>query len=228
MRRLTSFIIVLMLVSIASIAMAGESPRISIKVGDVSVSTDDSIAIVPVYMTNTKDSLAGIELYFKIENNRVINFASDEVGAGGISGAVDTAGTLLSGWEWIGVSSLENSLFDLKIAGMADWPGGAVRPPCFPQENGILGYLRFRIDRQFTRLSGGHFTIRIIRGESGFSDKVGNSIGITTTIEKQCLEMVGDSCLKWGTARVGVRDTVAIRLTNGSVTIIDESILEEK
>lgn len=224
-RRISYLLISLIM---ASMALATETARITVNVADVSVTTEDSIAIVPVYLTNTIDSLAGIELYFKIENNRVLNFASDEVGASGMSGAVDTAGSLLSGWEWIGISSLENSLFDLKIAGMADWPDGSVQPPMIPQKNGILVYLRLRIDREFTRLSGGRHEIRIIREKSGFSDKVGNSIGVITKIEKQCQEMAGDSCLKWSTVRVGIRDTIAVKLINGSVTIIDESILEEK
>lgn len=223
--RMILFYILSVLLAVS--AMASDSTRISVTVADVSLTTADSMAIVPVYLTNTLDNLAGIELYFKIDENRILSFASDEVDSTGMSGALDTAGTLLSGWEWIGISSLENGLFDLKIAAMADWPNGTFQPPCLPQDGGVLGYLRLRINREQTKLSGGRIAIKIIRSGCGFSDPVGNSIGVTTKMEKQCQEMVGDSCLKWATVRVGFRDPAMIKLCGGSVTIIDPSIEEE-
>ncbi|MCH7691664.1 MAG: hypothetical protein IIA17_11570, partial [candidate division Zixibacteria bacterium] len=51
---------------------------------------------------------------------------------------IDTAGTLVAGWEYVNASSLSGNGTDLLITGIADLPGGPITPGFAPQTGGTL------------------------------------------------------------------------------------------
>ncbi|MCK4460506.1 MAG: hypothetical protein KAW46_01820, partial [candidate division Zixibacteria bacterium] len=72
--------------------------------------------------------------FFHLAEWDFINVDTNEV----LVGSVDTAGTLISGWEWVDSRSLSGYGWDLNIAGIADLPGDPVTPGIGPQEGGLL------------------------------------------------------------------------------------------
>jgi len=196
--------------------------RVVVKIADVTATSADSLIRVPVQISFPKDTLAGVEMYFTIDENRNVHFASDDVRPDGLSRAVDTAGTIMSGWEWVDVNTLENTMFDLKMAGLADWPDQEMTAPVSPRDSAILTTLYLRLDDTYPLTAGTRFDIRINSKKSGFSDPTGNSIGVVTTHEKVCAQYIGDSCARWQVARVGVLDTTVVGFKNGSITIVGD------
>jgi len=114
------------------LSQAADTPRITVRIAGVKLTAADTLVDVPVYISHPKDTLAGVEIHFKIAENPMLSFASTTTGKDGFWGAVDTAGGMLSGWEWVGVNSLDTSIYDLKVAGMADWPDQKIAPPAMP------------------------------------------------------------------------------------------------
>jgi hypothetical protein len=203
------------------ILMAGQSyadeNHVTMTVGNVTISARDTNLVVPVYFTNAVDKIAGVEFQVKLDQNHYVEFNAD----GGTASAVDTAGTLVSGWEWIGVSSIDKTPFDIKFAGLADWPGGKINPPLAPQEDGILVKLRIRVKSPALVPAGEKIGIHISPDKTGFSDPIGNSIGIKTEMVRKCREFRGDSCISWRMVKIATLDTVAVRLIDGSITFSD-------
>ncbi len=208
---------------ILPVVAVGAGARVSVSVENVTAARGDTLVTVPVRLSSPSDSIAGVELYFKIKSNRRIHFASDESRPDGLSMAVDTAGTLMSGWEWIGISTLENTLYDLKVAGLADWPNQKRTPPLPPQQNGVLVKLVFRVEPEELLTLDSLFAVTLVKAKCGFADPMGNSIGVVTRAEQICEEYQGDSCLSWKTVRKGVMDSTVVRLSGGSVLISGES-----
>ena len=200
--------------------ISGESGhRIRVTIADVTATSADSLIGVPVHISFPKDTLAGVEMYFTIGENRNLQFASDEVRPDSLSTAVDTAGTIMSGWEWVDVNSLAKTMYDLKVAGLADWPDDNKTAPAPPCDSALLTTLYFRLDDTYPLKAGMRFDVRINPQKSGFSDPTGNSIGVVTTHQKVCAQFAGDSCVRWQVARVGVLDTTVVSFKNGSITI---------
>ncbi|MEE9441185.1 MAG: hypothetical protein V3V99_00760 [candidate division Zixibacteria bacterium] len=199
-----------------------QNPRVTISLGNVEVSSNDSVIVLPVYFSNPYDTVSGVELHVRIEENRHVVFAIDDIGEDGLVEAIDTSGTLISGWEWVGVNSGEENQYDFMLATMADWPDGTVTQPLYPQERGVLVKLVFRQDDLFPFTMDTHIKAVIETERTGISDYSGNSIGVVTTIEKQCERYVGDSCLSWKKVRVGKLDTTVVKFRHGSISIVDE------
>lgn len=197
--------------------------RLTVEVDDVTVTPKDTLIAVPVYITHPIDTLAGAEIYLTIDDNKHISFASDDVRADGMSVAADTAGTILSGWEYMGVQSIENTVFDLKVAGLADWPDQVVTPPAMPTTDGMLVMLYFRQNKDMPVAGSAKFDIHIVPEKTSFATPAGATVGIVTTIEKVCSQYVADSCVAWKNVKVGKMDTTVVHLKDGSITIKGES-----
>ncbi len=209
----------------ASQIVAGEQ-RVAIDVADVTASPDDTLIAVPVYISFPLDSLAGIEVYFRIDENPHLKFASDDVRDDGLVMAADTAGSFMSGWELVTVSNPDNTMYDLKYSGMAFWINDGTTPAAAPRDSALLTTLYFRLENRRSLLPDDRFEIRIDPAGSGFSDPVGNSIGVVTTHERRCAQYVNDSCVSWKVARVGKMDTTLVGFHGGSVRIVSGSLPE--
>ncbi len=147
----TGRFLVILLLAAANSAVAGDT-RVTLTVGSVLASTRDEIVTIPITLANPNDSLAGIEFQIKMEPNYYATFPWDEERAGqNLAG--DSSGTLMSGWEWFSVSSLDKTEFDLKVAGMADWPNEKRHLPLRPQEGGVAAYVRVKLSRSMPTTS---------------------------------------------------------------------------
>ena len=221
MTRIRKYIAIFIVLAVASAAAEKPLPRVVLKVGEITVSPDSMLIEVPVYLSNPADTIAGVEMHFVIDENAPLYFALDDVREDGLMLAVDTAGTLMSGWEWMGVNSFGSGFYDLKIAGLADWPDHDMMPPIMPQEDGVLVKIILRNDGIDPFASELFARIAINSEKTGLSDPAGNTIGIVTTIERRCEKYIGDSCLVWKNARVGNLDTTITRFTDGYVRVIN-------
>lgn len=213
-------ILICVIINLAGLVRA-EDQRLVINVDQVTAPLEEKLVTVPVWLSHPSDTIAGVDLYVRIpENNRIL-FTYNEVDQNGLWPVIDTAGTMISGWEWIGISSKEGSNFDLKISALADWPDKTETFPAMPAEKDLLVKLILRQQIDYPLAIDSIFLIMIDTKGSGFSDPHGNSIGVVTTVERECQEYHGDSCLVWKNVRRGYLDTNVVRFSNGSVTIID-------
>jgi len=213
------FVLLVILMALSASQSAAGERRIGVDVADVAVSPDDSLIAVPVHISFPQDSLAGIEIYFRIEDNPHLTFASDDIRDDGLVMAADTSGTIMSGWELVNATTPDNTLYDLKISGLAFWINDGTTPAAAPADTGMLVTLYFRLDNRRSLLPGQRFDISIDRSGTGFSDPQGNSVGIVTTHERRCDQYVNDSCVSWKVARVGKLDTTVVAFADGSITI---------
>ncbi len=220
MRFTTSAIFAVMVfAAVAILAAPPAGPRAAITVGQVTIGPKDSLAVVPVYLSNPVDSIAGVEFVLSIPENKRIHFAADEGNPGQLPLAVDTAGTLVSGWEWIAVGSPSKNVYDIKVAALADWPDNKRTPPLAPQKNGVLVKMVLRVDTSVPLMADTLFPITIVANKSGFSDPRGSSIGVVTKSTQKCDQYVGDSCVSWRTVRTASIDTTVAKFKGGSVRI---------
>ncbi|HOP08336.1 MAG TPA: hypothetical protein PLF13_13740 [candidate division Zixibacteria bacterium] len=165
-----------------------------------------------------------------------------------MGGAIDTAGTLISGWELVSTQSLGAYGFDLKIVGLADLFPPPVTPGIYVQEGGVLFYLVLNVFDIPDTLTERTVTLRILDTPSNicFTDNLGNCIGIMPeqVVDSNCFvcnAWSGDDCLDWmqtiwypggigcdsiavDTSYVPVVDTMALIIRNGSLSIDVEGI----
>jgi hypothetical protein len=222
MTRLTNILsgTVIFVLLLCPSAFAGDY-RLTVTVADVMAQPDDTLIAVPVHISHPHDTLAGIELYFKLDQNRILSFASDETRKDGMLVAADTAGTILSGWEYLGINSLEKTTFDLKLVGMAEWPDDKVTPPALPTDKGLLVTLYFRFLDKLPLQSSARIEIPLIPEKTSFADPTGNTVGLVTTTKKVCSQFAGDSCVAWKRVKSAYLDTAVVHLQSGSITVTD-------
>jgi hypothetical protein len=202
---------------LANMAGAIDGSQITLRVGSATIAPRDTNLVIPVYISNPVEALAGVEFLLKLDQNHYVEFDSD----GDPKRAIDTAGTLVSGWAWVGISSIEKTPYDIKFAGMINWPGGKKTPPLAPQEKGVMAKLHLRVKGNGLIPNGEKVGIHIIAERTGFSDPVGNSIGIVTQTVKKCREFKGDSCISWRMVKVATLDTNAVKLMDGMIMFSD-------
>ncbi len=214
--------ILFIIISLSSCGQAdgqGSDYRLTLKIDDVTVSADDSIVAVPVYLSHPKDTLAGVEVHFRIKENPNIYFASAENGPDGLPLAADTAGSMLSGWEWIGITSLDSNVYDVRTVSLADWPNEVMTPPAIPADKELLMTLYLRMDKAHPVDETVTYEITVNSKKTSFADPTGSTIGMAKTMQKYCAQYVGDSCVSWRQKPVAGLDTTIASYQNGSITI---------
>jgi hypothetical protein len=97
------------------------------------------------------------------------------------SGAVDTTGTLISGWNLVTSRSPSGTNHDLKVTGIANTLGEPIRPGIAPQEGGLLLRLMAKAYSEVPDSMAG-LTARLLivdnPSETDFSDQLGYIIGL--------------------------------------------------
>lgn len=224
MKKSGSIVILLsaILILAALISAQDSGKRLNVRVGDVTVSPDDTLVAVPVYISFAEDSLAGVALHFSIDQSRNLTFASDEIRPDGLMLAIDTAGSIMSGWEMVQAGAPDNTMYSVKMLGQAFWINQGDTPPAAPTDSALLMTLYFRLKNPRLLVPGQKFDIRIDPDKSSFSDPIGNSIGVVTTYEDRCVQFRGDTCIKSQVVRVGKMDTTIVGFHDGSITIARE------
>lgn len=211
------------LIMAALIFASDNGKQLSVRVADVTASPDDTLVAVPVYISFPQDSLAGVAMHFQIDRNHNLTFASDDVRPDGLLMSVDTAGSIMSGWEMVQAGTPDNTMYSVKLLGQAFWINKGTTKSAPPRDSALLTTLYFRLESPRLLLPGQRIEIKIDPDQSSFSDPIGNSIGVITTHEKRCVQYAGDSCISWKIARVGKLDTTAVGFQNGSITIGGEN-----
>lgn len=212
-------------------------PILTLRISDTTAHIGDTNAWVSVYMMNYSDSLAGFSMMIILDRQDLMEFRTDtedstidttwqycdEWSAGEcthwvdtmiidtviISGAVDTAGSDISSWEYVAARPVEGSHYNMKITALADKLGPPRQPAMPPNQSEIFLFrLKTRIYEDFGEKEDSTVTILIANdvGETSFSDPTGNLIGTITqhsvcdTAMWICMgydPVVTDSCIQW-------------------------------
>jgi hypothetical protein len=163
------------------------------------------------------------------------------------TGNLDTAGTLISGWDFVTTRSITGSGTDIKVSAIADRPNIPGTPPPISTQSGgvlfrLLGDIQDVPDSMTDR--GVDIFVQPFLDHFSFSRSDGSSIGILTQeVEDtsyyrcnswvppdsvQCLDWEEVTALECGpecdsldidTITVGVLDTAAVKFIDGSVTV---------
>lgn len=211
-------------------SIAAQVPSLIITVGDAVVPAGTSSGYVTVHLENTTDSVIGFQLWLQASNPEIIQFTP----------AVDTAGTLISGWG-AGTTSLSGLYYDLLITATSPIPYYPLA--IAPQSGGTL--LRLPVTVQnipdtATLRSVDIMVQHNVLDHFNFVAPGGISIGIITdsildTSYYYCDVWAGEECLVWTQVPEGqpfdsmeidwiliaTLDTNAVQINDGSFTIAE-------
>lgn len=187
-------------------------PKITLRVSDTTVQATDTNAWISVFMRNFSDTLAGFSLLLLLDRQNLIEFRTDvedtlidttwqycKVWNQGVctewkdttivdtivtSGAIDTTGGAIAGWELVTAKSVSGSPYTCKITGLADRIGPPVHTglPPSTQERRLFS-LKMRVYQTLPESLANYITnVAIVDNlnETSFSNPHGVLIGTTT------------------------------------------------
>ncbi|MBN4076162.1 hypothetical protein JYT16_00435 [Gemmatimonas aurantiaca] len=214
------------------------SAAVSVRVDTVSVDPTETTVIIPVYLENLADSIAGFSLWVQLDRPDRIKFETtvdtlydtlfwnclsgvwpacvdselvvdttlgfdftSVVLTEIMTGAADTAGTLMSGWEFLDSRSLSGLGWDIKISGIANVFSLPITPGIGQQSGGVLVNLVATLLPTPDTLTDRVVALRIIylTGQTNFGDPQGNSLdgvyedGSVTILPPSCCATPGDT-----------------------------------
>ncbi len=191
---------------------------------------------VPVYLTNTVDTVAGFSIWTHMDRPDIALFET----------TVDTGGSLTGAWNGVAANSLGGYFTDL-FATAALFPDPGSPPPYIsPQEGGRLFDLIVDVDNIPDTMSDRTVNLMI---QNSFLERFcfarpdGSSIGVIMeerldTNYYRCTHWEGDSCLDWiqvsgppfdsletETHVYGVLDTSIVHVVPGALTVLPPVLL---
>ncbi len=218
MAALAAMVAISLIFFTASVVAADPEPKIYVNLSDTTVQAGSDEAWVSVFLANYQDTLAAFSIYIQADRPDIIAFqtnSTDPLTPGG----VDTAGTALTGWEFVHAESYTGNRSDIKVIALSDTPAPPFHPGLPPQAEPIL-LMRLKItaasELPFASDSLVNLLITTDLSLTGFSDPSGNLIGteahynICDTTYWRCLEWVGDTCLAWEPTDPGTADSIRI------------------
>lgn len=187
-----------------------QSPEVYLALNDTSVTAGDTTGWLTVSFANYQDTLAAFTMRIVLDNPDLIDFRTDALDTtydtiwqycGGWdafgnctlwvdtmivdtmleSGAIDTVGTLLSGWEFVTAQSYSANRTDIKVTALADIFGGDYTPGLPPRTDpGVLFRIRFRAVEETLDSTDNTVSLDILPNltETGFSDPSGDLFGV--------------------------------------------------
>ncbi|MCK5126443.1 MAG: hypothetical protein KAR42_09320 [candidate division Zixibacteria bacterium] len=204
-------VIMMMALVVTAAPTKAQTPELYLALNDTTVAAGDTTAWISVKFANYQDTLAAFTMRIILDNPDLIDFRTDAtdttfdtiwqycdtweddtcsnwvdtlyVDTIVRSGAIDTVGTLISGWEYVTAQSYSPNRTDIKITAFADLLGGNYTPGLNPNTNTeVLFRLRYRADAETLDTSDNSVAMLISPSlsETGFSDPHGNLIGVTT------------------------------------------------
>lgn len=199
-------------------------PKLTLRISDTTVQVGDTNAWISVFLRNYTDTLAGFSLMLILDRQDLIEFRTDtedtlidttwqyciDWEAGECiewrdtmiidsiisSGAIDTTGGAIAGWELVTAKAVSGSPYIVKVTGLADRIGPPVKrglPPSTSERR--LFSLKTRIYNPLPESLASYITnVAIIDNlnETSFSDPRGFLIGTITlysicdTLYKDC------------------------------------------
>lgn len=241
---------VLMAVMVFSTESAqAQMPEIYLALSDTTVTAGDTTCWVSVWFTNYQETMSAFSIKIVMNNPDLIDFRTDAVDTSYrtttqycaewdqgtclewrdtliidtvvSSGAIDTAGTLISGWEYVTARSVSDNRTDIKITAIADAIGQPYVPGIAPRTNpGVLFRLKMRAKPETIDSTDNVVGFLIVDNlsETMFSDPFGELFGVITSysicdstwIEEvlvcdtfyrywKCLNWDGLDCTDWAT-----------------------------
>ncbi len=207
-------------------------PDIVFKITDTTVQTGSEYVFLNIYLDNFYDTIAGFEFVLESTIPELVLFDFNNKG-------YDSAGTLVSGFEFISVRNIFNDGSMLKFQCIADLPFQPNLTPGIPPQMGaVLVKIPLLIASDISDVENYTSVIKVHKPFS-FSDPSGRSIGtaVDTTYDTLywlCDEWDIDSCLSWDsisgspdnydsvvydTIKYGYLDTTKVITYEGSVTV---------
>ena len=194
------------------------TPILTIRISDTLVTTDSGAVWMNVFMTNTQDTVAGFMMQIMLDRPDLAEFMTN-----GQAAVIDTAGSMMSGWELVDARIFGGNPGMLKLVGLADLFDPPVRKPGIPPraEEGLLFRMKLKILPDVPGILT-ECTARLFFNDNlnwtNFSDPFGNLIGVVThfnicdTLYLKCLarDPVTDTCINWTEVFPGSEDTVVI------------------
>jgi hypothetical protein len=230
-------------------------PKLTLRVSDTTVQAGDTNAWISVFLRNFSDTLAGFSMMLLLDRQDLVEFRTDTEDTlidttwqycGGwsqgvctlwvdtmivdtitTSGAIDTTGGAIAGWELVTAKSVSGSPYIVKVTGLADRIGPPVHhglPPS-TQERRLFS-LKTRIYDPVPESLANYITnVAIVDNlnETSFSNPRGVLIGTTTrysicdTLYKDCASPVNYPevpCTLWV-------NSTAINPADADTTIVD-------
>jgi hypothetical protein len=208
--------LVLIIIAAPASGENADIPLLVLSLSDTTALTGANDAWISVYLANYQDTIAGFQLWVILDRPDLVEFDTE-------SGAFDTAGTLISGWQYVEAVSVANGHHDIKITARA------VNTPEPPYENGLTptsyGGLLLRLKvRTYESIPDDTIDARVRfhvadnPDETFFYDPSGDLIGaeltagyrICDTLYLSCTEWSGIDCLYWMPTDPASADTMIV------------------
>ncbi len=226
-------------------ADVADAPVLTLRISDTTAMESSENAWFSVYFQNRTDTVAGFSVMVQLNRIDMVEFKTDTedtlvdtvwqycdeweasecihwvdttiIDTVIISSAIDTAGSLISGWQYVTARPVLGSRYVIKVTGLADKMGPPTRPGLLPQTaEGLLFRLKVRVydslDEPPDSIPLPDSVILIINedcGETSFSDPSGEHLigtitehNVCDTTLLECLEWDGEECLEWDTTDV--------------------------
>jgi hypothetical protein len=123
-RRLWYFFAIMAVSAILAQSLQAQGDTLlEVYIGDHEAIPGEQGFAIPIYMSNHYDSVIALGLFLQLNRPDIMEFQE----------AFDTSGTLTSGWEWVAVNTIV-SPYNLKVVGIADFPGGTNTPSIPPSQ----------------------------------------------------------------------------------------------
>jgi len=129
--------------------------------------------VIPIYMKNYSDTVAGFMLWLQLDRPDIMQFQE----------VFDISGTLISGWEYVDVNSLGGHGYDILVVGLANLPTPPNMPGIGYPQLGEIPLVKvvanvYDIPDTMTERTAAIYINTEFIGHFNFSDQDGNSIGI--------------------------------------------------
>ncbi len=179
--------------------------RLVCQVDTITTALSNNQLVIPIYVTNINDSIAGFQMWINISEPSLVKFKTDSVSAGGIYFAkIDTIGTRIKGWEFVQARILDDTIGAvLNVVGTADNGSLPAKPPV-PPGSGIWfrTYLQTKGTLGDSLCDSAKVVLLINRSLTIFSDPRANIIGYSCSTYQamelsNCAEWVGQTCVNW-------------------------------
>ncbi len=208
-------------------------PELILTVPDTVVSPGETMAFLNIYMSNYFDTIAGFQFVLVSERPDLVTFNFS-------NGGFDTAGTLVSGFEYVQSIDRAGDGSEIWFRCIANLPFDTVHTWGFgPQQGGIVVRIPFNTAVTDSILK----SVISITTPVDFSDPWGNSIGVVTetiydTTYYLCTLWQADTCAGWAEVNpdtspydsmhvdsylYGYLDTNKVILKDGSITVAGTS-----
>ena len=205
-------------------------PELVFSVPDTSVASGEVETLLNIYITNYFDTIAGFQFVLVSERPDLVSFNFD-------NGGFDTAGTLVSGFEYVQSIDRAGDQSEIWFRCIANLPFDTINYRGFPPQQGGVAV---KIPYDTAPLPDSVLTSIIsVTTPVDFSDPWGYSLGVVTetiydTTFYLCNLWQNDTCLEWlevdpdstgydslyvDTSLYGYLDTTRVIIIDGSITV---------